>query len=64
MRSQGRCFSRLPEGCGDLSGKIVRLNKSLYGLKQASRMWHAQLIMCLKSLEFEQCGANMLCVFV
>ena len=28
---------RLPQGSGRLSGKIVRLNKSLYGLKQASR---------------------------
>ena len=28
-------FLRLPRGCGRLSGKIVRLNKSLYGLKQA-----------------------------
>ena len=27
-------FLRLPKGCGDLSGKVVRLNKSLYGLKQ------------------------------
>ena len=30
-------FLRLPKGYGSLSGKIVRLNKSLYGLKQASR---------------------------
>ena len=30
-------FLRLPKGCRSLSGKIVRLNKSLYGLKQASR---------------------------
>ena len=37
-------FLMLPEGCGDLSGKIVRFNKSLYGLKQASRIWHAHLI--------------------
>ena len=26
-------FLRLPKGCGRLSGKIVRLNESLYGLK-------------------------------
>ena len=30
-------FMRLPEGCGALSGKIIKLNKSLYGLRQASR---------------------------
>ena len=30
-------FLRLPKGCGGLSGNVVRLNKSLYGLKQASR---------------------------
>ena len=28
---------RLPEGCGALCGKIVKLNRSLYGLRQASR---------------------------
>ena len=41
-------FLRLPKGCGDLSGKIVRLNKRLYGLKQTSRTWHAHLTTCLK----------------
>ena len=46
-----------------MSGKIVWLNKSLYDeLKQASRMWHAHLITCLKSLGFEQCEADV-CVF-
>ena len=35
---------RLPPGCGEMSGKIVRLNRSLYGLKQASRSWHNHLI--------------------
>ena len=30
-------FLRLPKGCGGLSGNVVRLKKSLYGLKQASR---------------------------
>ena len=29
-------FMKLPPGCGSMSGKVVRLNKSLYGLKQAS----------------------------
>ena len=45
-------FLRLPKGCGDLSGKVVRLNKRLYGLKQASR----------KRLSFEQCVTDI-CIF-
>ena len=56
-------FPRLPKGCGDLSGKVVRLNKTLYGLKQASRStWHAHLTTCLKILGFEQCMTDA-CVF-
>ena len=55
-------FLRLPKGCGDLSGKVVRLNKSLYGLEQASRTWQAHLTTCLKRLGFEQCMADV-CVF-
>ena len=48
-------YLRLPPGCGHLSGKVVRLNKSLYGLKQASRTWHHLLISTLKGIGFEQC---------
>ena len=43
-------FMRLPEGCGALSGNIVELNKSLHGLRQASRQWYAMLkclLVCL-----------------
>ena len=55
-------FLRLPKGCGDFSGKVVQLNKSLCGLKQASRTWHAHLTTCLKRLGFEKCMADV-CVF-
>jgi len=41
-----------------MSGKIVRLNRSLYGLKQASRSWHNHLITHMKSLGFEQSLAD------
>ena len=40
----------------------MRLNKSLYGLKQASRSWHAHRTTCLKTLGFQQCSADA-CVF-
>ena len=36
--------------------------KSLYGLKQASRSWHAPLTTCLKTLGFQQCLVDA-CVF-
>ena len=40
---------------GALSGKIVRLNKSLYGLRQASRTFNKRLVVDLKRIGFEQC---------
>ena len=55
-------FLRLPRGCGRLPGKVVRLNKSLYGLKQASRSWHAHLTTCLNTLGFQKYLAYA-CVF-
>lgn len=51
-------FVRLPPGCGVLSGKIVRLRKSLYGLRQASRTRHHHLMRGMKSLGFESCAAD------
>ena len=36
----------------------VRLNRSLYGLKQASRSWHNHLVTHMKSLGFEQSPAD------
>ena len=42
--------------------QIVKLNKSLCGLRQASRQWIAMLKKCLLVLGFEQCLADS-CVF-
>ena len=51
-------FMRLSLGCGEMSGKVVRLNLNLYGLKQASRSWHNLLVSHMKSLGFEQSLAD------
>ena len=61
-RLEDNVFLRLPKGCGKMSGKVTRLNKSLYGLKQASRTWHAHLMTCLQRLGFGQCVTDV-CVF-
>ena len=45
-----------------MPGKIVRLDRSLNGLTQASRQWHAHLATCLLRLRFVQCLADA-CVF-
>ena len=47
-------FMKLPPGCGTMSGKVVRLNKSLCGLKQASRTFYKRLVSDLKRIGFEQ----------
>ena len=36
-------FLRLPKGFGGFSGKIMRLKKILFNVKQAPRSWHAHL---------------------
>ena len=51
-------FMRMPQGYGTLSGRVVCLNRSLYGLKQASRLWHNHLVVRLKSLGFAQSLAD------
>ena len=51
-------YIRLPPGCGALSGKVVRLRRSLFGLKQALRTWHCHLVRGMKALAFEQCEAD------
>ncbi|MEP3107990.1 MAG: reverse transcriptase domain-containing protein [Hyphomicrobiales bacterium] len=49
---------RLPPGCDEMSGKVARLNRNLYGLKQASMSWHNHLLTHMNSLGFEQSPAD------
>ena len=42
-----------PEGFDDGSGRVCKLNKSLYGLKQASRCWNSRFVEFVKSIGFQ-----------
>ena len=51
-------YMRLPRGCGSMSGNVIKLCRSLYGLKQASREWHRHLLHDMMGLRFQQCEAD------
>ena len=49
-------YVKPPKGvslCKD--GVVLRLNKGLYGLKQASRLWYQKFCEVMSKLKFEQC---------
>ena len=45
---------RMPDACRELSGKVVLLNRSFYGLKQSARSWLDLLISTFQANGFEQ----------
>lgn len=52
-------YMRLPPGfSGSSSGKVCRLQKSLYGFRQAPRNWFAKLANALKAFGFTQSYAD------
>ena len=46
---------RLPPGCGSVSGRVVLLNKTPYGLKHSCRECYELLSYTLVACGFEQC---------
>lgn len=55
-------FMAQPEEFSDGTNKVCRLNKSLYGLKQASRVWNNQLDGALKAMGFARCISDT-CIY-
>lgn len=56
-------YMRLPQGIGANSGKLVRLLRSIYGLKQASRVWNQLLDAELEKLGFRRIHADY-CIYI
>ena len=56
-------YMKQPIGFSDNSGKVCKLNKGLYGLKQASRVWNKKFKFFIELFGFIACKADP-CVFV
>ncbi|CAB1107644.1 unnamed protein product [Ectocarpus sp. CCAP 1310/34] len=55
-------YLRFPEGCGSMSGKVVKVERALYGLKQSGREWGFEAADALIENGYEQCRVDP-CVF-
>jgi hypothetical protein len=56
-------YMRQPQGYSDGTNKVCKLLKSLYGLKQASRVWNEKLVSTLISLGYRQLISDY-CFFI
>lgn len=56
-------FMKQPVGFSDNSGRVCKLRKSLYGLKQAARCWNKKFVQTLLKLGLKQCVSDP-CLFV
>ena len=51
-------FKRQPPGYEESKGQVLRLLKSLYGLKQAGRRWYQKLVEIMMNLGFTRCEGD------
>ncbi|CAB1111877.1 unnamed protein product [Ectocarpus sp. CCAP 1310/34] len=55
-------YLRFPEGCGNMSGKVVKVERALSGLKQSGREWGFKAADAVIENGYEQCRVDP-CVF-
>ncbi|CAI7757246.1 unnamed protein product [Closterium sp. NIES-54] len=51
-------YMKQREGYDDGGGRVCRLNKAIYGIKQAPRCWYARLVEALEALGFKVSGRD------
>ena len=51
-------YIRVPQGLDGKQGTVLKLNKSLYGLKQSPRCWHHALTAALKEIGLTPCHSD------
>ncbi|CAB1118226.1 unnamed protein product [Ectocarpus sp. CCAP 1310/34] len=51
-------YLRFPEGCGSMSGKVVKVERALYGLKQRGREWGVDAADAVIENGYEQCRVD------
>lgn len=56
-------YMRQPEMYDDGSGRVCKLKRSIYGLKQASRQWNLKLSQALIDCGFIQCQTDS-CIYI
>lgn len=56
-------YIRPPQGAVGMEGKVLKLHKSIYGLKQAGRTWNQHIDATLKSLGYKRSESDH-CVYV
>lgn len=56
-------YMKQPKGYDDNTGRVCKLLKSLYGLKQASRCWNMKFTSFIKKFNFKVSSADS-CVFI
>lgn len=55
-------FMQQPEGYQDGSQRVCKLNKAIYGLKQAGRLWNQNLDKALEKFGLKKCKTDP-CVY-